>query len=136
MKSIEDREKNLLNATDTMAQFYEEIESFLGILFSNMEREGFSVKGERLRSGTFTVKNLTRRLLASVTTIYVKDIGAEDEPPEDDETDEPEEVGFGGFIHNVRNSVGSADRIFAPSRFSGFGPDWPACESSDTLVMT
>ena len=38
MKSIEEREKNLFNATDTIAQFYDEIESFLDILFGKMGR--------------------------------------------------------------------------------------------------
>ena len=73
MKSLEQREQNLFNATETMAQFYDEIESFLSILYSSMEREGYAVKAERLRSGTFTVKNLTRRLLATASTMYIKD---------------------------------------------------------------
>ena len=73
MKSLEQREQNLFNATETIAQFYDEIESFLSILYSSMEREGFAVKTERLRSGTFTVKNLTRRLLATTSVMYVKD---------------------------------------------------------------
>lgn len=72
MKSLEQREQNLFNATETMAQFYDEIESFLSILYSSMEREGFAVKTERLRSGTFTVKNLTRRLLATASVMYIK----------------------------------------------------------------
>ena len=41
MNSIEEREQNLYNATDTLAQFYDEIESFMDLLFSNMERLGF-----------------------------------------------------------------------------------------------
>ena len=73
MKSLEQREQNLFNATETMAQFYDEIESFLSILYSSMEREGFAVKTERLRSGTFTVKNLTRRLLATASVMHIKD---------------------------------------------------------------
>jgi len=44
MKSLKQREQNLFNATETMAQFYDEIESFLSILYSSMEREGFAVK--------------------------------------------------------------------------------------------
>lgn len=73
MNTLEQREQNLLNATETMAQFYDEIESFLTILRSEMERTGFFIKTERLRSGTFTVKNLTRRLLASASIMYIKD---------------------------------------------------------------
>lgn len=75
MSTLAQQEKNLFNATETMAQFYDEIESFLNILFGNMERAGFTVKTERLRSGTFTVKNLTRRLLAKATVLYIKDGG-------------------------------------------------------------
>ena len=60
MASIDDKEQNLFNATETLAQFYDEIESFLSILFSQMERAGFYTKAERLRSGTFTVNNLSR----------------------------------------------------------------------------
>jgi len=88
MTSIKEREKNLFNATDTLAQFYDEIESFLDILFREMSREGYSLKGERLRSGTFTNRNLTRRLLASTTVMYFK--GAE-EPEEGAEGEEEEE---------------------------------------------
>jgi len=87
MSTIREREENLFNATETMAQFYDEIESFLSILYSNMEREGFAVKTERLRSGTFTVKNLTRRLLATISVMYIKDsakLGEIDEEEEDD----------------------------------------------------
>lgn len=90
MQSIDDREKNLFNATDTVAQFYDEIESFLDILFSSMERLGYSAKSERLRSGTFTVKNLSRRLLATAHVVYVKGVGQTDEAMEDDEADEDE----------------------------------------------
>ncbi len=88
MKSIEEREKNLFNATDTLAQFYDEIESFLDILFSSMERLGYSAKAERLRSGTFTVKNLSRRLLAVANVIYVEGVGQADEAPDEDKPDE------------------------------------------------
>ena len=59
MSSIEDREKNLYNATDTLAQFYDEIESFMGILSGRMERLGFPASEERLRSGTFGVRKFT-----------------------------------------------------------------------------
>ena len=38
MLNIEEREQNLFNATDTIAQFYDEIETFLAILFGHMER--------------------------------------------------------------------------------------------------
>jgi len=88
MKSIEQREQNLFNATDTMAQFYDEIESFLSILYSDMERERFAVKTERLRSGTFTVTNLTRRLLATVSVMYMKDVAG----PADIDEEEEEEI--------------------------------------------
>lgn len=92
MSTLEQREQNLLNATETMAQFYDEIESFLAILYSEMERAGYSIKTERLRSGTFTVKNLTRRLLATASIMYIKDsamIGdIEEEEEEVDEEDD------------------------------------------------
>ncbi len=78
-----------------MAQFYDEIENFLTILGSEMERKGFFIKTERLRSGTFTVKNLTRRLLASASIMYIKDSTGEGEIEEvdvdDDEGIEAEE---------------------------------------------
>lgn len=89
MKSLEQREQNLFNATETMAQFYDEIESFLSILYSSMEREGFAVKTERLRSGTFTVKNLTRRLLATASIMYIKDSAR---PADIDEEEEDEGI--------------------------------------------
>ena len=91
MKSIEQREQNLFNAIETMAQFYDEIESFLSIFYSSMEREGFAVKTERLRSGTFTVKNLTRRMLASVSIMYIKD-SAKLTDIEEEEEDEGIEI--------------------------------------------
>ena len=91
MSSIEEREQNLFNATDTMAQFYDEIETFLAILFGHMERAGYATKSERLRSGTFTVRDLTRRLLASVMVIYVKGIGSEDTLDDDEEQDDEEQ---------------------------------------------
>jgi len=91
MDNIETREQNLFNATDTMAQFYYEIESFLDILYGNMERAGFAAKAERLRSGTFTTKNLTRRLLATATVVYVKDIGPVDDVLDEDEAEDEED---------------------------------------------
>lgn len=90
MSTLEQREQNLLNATETMAQFYDEIESFLTILYSEMERMGFITKIERLRSGTFTVKNLTRRLLASASVMYIKDSTGADEIEEEEVVDEEE----------------------------------------------
>ena len=72
MTSIEEREKNLFNATDTLAQFYDEIESFMGILSGKMERLGYPASEERLRSGTFGIRNLPRRLLASAMVMFVK----------------------------------------------------------------
>ena len=89
--SIEDREKNLFNATDTLAQFYNEIESFTDILSGKMERKGYPSSEERLRSGTFGIRNLPRRLLASAMVMFVKDT---DDAAEDDEPDEePENEG-------------------------------------------
>ena len=73
MTSIEEREKNLYNATDTLAQFYDEIESFMGILSGKMERLGYPASEERLRSGTFGIRNLPRRLLASAMVMFVKE---------------------------------------------------------------
>lgn len=86
--SIEDREKNLHNALDTLAQFYDEIESFMDILSGKMERLGYPASEERLRSGTFGIRNLPRRLLASAMVMYVKDI---DDTAEDEETEEEPE---------------------------------------------
>jgi hypothetical protein len=91
MPSIDEREQNLFNATDTVSQFYYEIETFLSILYGNMERSGFAMKAERLRSGTFTTKNLTRRLLATATVIYVKGAGQAEEALDDEEPEEEEE---------------------------------------------
>lgn len=100
MSSIEEREQNLFNATATLAQFYDEIEGFMDLLFGSMERAGFSAKAERLRSGTFTIGNLPRRLLASATVIYVRDVGEHDDGVDDDVDDEangegPETAGMG-----------------------------------------
>jgi len=87
MNTLEHREQNLFNATETMAQFYDEIESFLSILYSSMERAGFAIKNERLRSGTFAVKNLTRRMLATASIMYIRNnakLGEIDEEEEDE----------------------------------------------------
>ena len=91
MATIDEKEQNLFNATETLGQFYDEIESFLDILYSNMERAGFSAKGERLRSGTFTVNNLSRRLLATATVIYIKGVGDDEEIADGEEIEDPEE---------------------------------------------
>ena len=91
MATIDEKEQNLFNATETLGQFYEETESFLDILYSNMERMGYTAKAERLRSGTFTIRNLPRRLLATATVIYVKGIGESDDEIDDDEPDEDED---------------------------------------------
>jgi len=88
MSKLADREQNLFNATETLAQFYDEIESFFSILYRHMQAYGFTAKAERLRSGTFTVKNLTRRLLATISVMYIK---SADEPEETEEAEEPEE---------------------------------------------
>lgn len=90
--TINDKEKNLFNATETLGQFYDEIESFLAILYSNMERVGFSAKGERLRPGTQTVTNLPRRLLGTATVIYVRGIGEQEDAMDEDELNEEEEL--------------------------------------------
>ena len=92
MSSVEEREQNLFNATDTMAQFYYEIETFLRILYGNMERSGYSAKAERLRSGAFTTKNLTRRLLANATVVYIKAAGQTEDVIDEEETDEEDEA--------------------------------------------
>ncbi len=98
MKSIDEREVNLFNATETLGRFYEEIEAFLDIAYSNMKRLGFTDKGERLLAGTFAVKNLARRLLASVTVMYIRgteeledgaDDGIEEDMEEGDESEKP-----------------------------------------------
>ena len=91
MTSIEEREKNLHNATDTLAQFYDEIESFMGILSGRMERLGYPASEERLRSGTFGIRNLPRRLLASAMVMFVK--GIEDTAEDDEPEEEPENEG-------------------------------------------
>ena len=97
MLSIEEREQNLFNATDTLAQFYDEIETFLAILFGHMERAGYATKGERLRSGTFTIRNLTRRLLASAMVVYVKGVDSDDAmDDEEEQDDEKQDAGNGG----------------------------------------
>jgi hypothetical protein len=98
MTSIEEREKNLYNATDTLAQFYDEIESFMGILSGKMERLGYPASEERLRSGTFGIRNLPRRLLASAMVMYVKGI---EDAVEDDEPEEEEPESEGGETAKV-----------------------------------
>ena len=97
MLSIEEREKNLFNATDTLAQFYDEIETFLAILFGHMKRAGYTSKGDRLRSGTSGIRNLTRRLLATAIVVYVKGGGSEDTlDDEEEQDDEDQDAGKGG----------------------------------------
>ena len=83
MKSVEERERNLLNATDTLAQFYDEIDSFMDILFREMKKMDYTAKAERLRPGTMTIRNLPRRLLGTAMVLYVKDIGEQDEQLEE-----------------------------------------------------
>jgi len=91
MLSIDDREQNLFRATETMAQFYDEIESFLQILRDSMAKADFGLVNWRLRSGTFSYRNLTRRLLATATMMYFK--GSDDTELEDEEAaDEIEEA--------------------------------------------
>lgn len=87
--TIDEREQNLYRATDALAQFYGEIESFLNILFTCMTEHGYTAKTSRLRAGTFTVRNLHRRLLAAATLMYFRGEAAEND--EDDAHDEEEE---------------------------------------------
>jgi hypothetical protein len=91
MVSIDDKERNLFNATETLAQFYDEIESFLSILHSHMGRAGFDTKAERLRSGTITVTNLSRRLLATATVIYIRGVGDDEDIIDAEEIENEEE---------------------------------------------
>ena len=89
--SIEDREKNLFNATDTLAQFYDEIESFTDILSGKMEKKGYPSSEERPKVGYVWHSQSTCRLLASAMVMFVKDT---DDAAEDDEPDEePENEG-------------------------------------------
>lgn len=57
-----------------------------------MDRNGYSLRADRLRPGTFTLKNLARRLLGTATVIYIQAETApeEDEDLEADEIDEDE----------------------------------------------
>ena len=86
MTTIAERETNLCNATDTLAQFYDEIGSFMSILSGKMKRLDYPAREEKLRSGTFGIRNLPRRLLASAMVVFAKDNGIED-AAEDDEAD-------------------------------------------------
>ena len=90
MKSIGDREQNLFNAIDTLAQFYDEIDSFMDILFREMGKAGYTTKAERLRPGTFTVSNLPRRLLGTAMVLYVKGVGDQEEVTGEEEEEEGE----------------------------------------------
>lgn len=90
MKTIDEKEQNLFNATDTLAQFYGEIETFMSIFTNCMEKNGYSLKAERLRPGTMYIKNLTRRLLGSAMVLYAKGAGMEDEGLEDEDIEDVE----------------------------------------------
>jgi hypothetical protein len=92
MISIDDKERNLFNATEILAQFYDEIESFLSILFSQMGRAGCNAKAERLRSGTFTVNNLSRRLLATATVVYIRGESDDEEILDEEEIENEEQA--------------------------------------------
>lgn len=105
MRSIQEREQNLFNATDTLAQFYEEVESFFDILSNKMEREGFTVNAERLRPGTFTLNNLHRRLIGSISVIYIK--GATEGVDEEEELEDEEVVEDG--VQNAKAAIGKAE---------------------------
>jgi hypothetical protein len=60
-----------------------------------MAKLDFPNKAERLRPGTFTTKNLVRRLPATITTIYIPRIQEEDveDEEEEEEGDEGDESG-------------------------------------------
>jgi len=112
MATIDQKEQNLFNATETLGQFYDEIENFLAILYSDMERAGFAAKGERLRSGTFTVKNLSRRLLASATILYIRGVGDEDgEIVDDDEIEDDEDESATAKLGKAELAITSKFRI-------------------------
>ena len=66
----------------------------MGILSGKMERLGYPASEERLRSGTFGIRNLPRRLLASAMVMFVKSIDdtAEDDEPEEEPENEGGEV--------------------------------------------
>lgn len=95
MLSIDEREQNLFRATAAMAQFYEEVESFLRILKERMEEKEFGSVTWRMRSGTFSYTNLTRRLLATATIMYFQDADDQEVDEEDlpEEGEEEEKVG-------------------------------------------
>lgn len=115
MRSIQEREQNLFNATDTLAQFYEEIESFFDILTNKMEREGFPLNAERLQPGTFTLNNLSRRLIGTISVIYVRGIGdSVDEVELDDEVNEDEAHVKAG---TSKAEIGITDELSIPFAF-------------------
>jgi len=111
MKTIEEREQNLFNATETMTQFYDEIESLLSILFTEMERAGFSGKTERLRSGTATTKNLTRRLLATATTMYIKDSSGLEQGDDEQELEDEEDNDEGKKVNDTDVNITKETKI-------------------------
>ena len=92
MRSIDEREQNLFNATDTLAQFYGEIETFMSIYFNYMEKKGYSMRAERLRPGTMYIKNLTRKLLGSSMVLFDKGVKPEEEEEEGFDEEEVEDA--------------------------------------------
>ena len=128
MLNIEEREQNLFNATDTMAQFYDEIETFLAILFGHMERAGYGTKSDRLRSGTFTMRNLTRRLLATAMVVYVKGVGSEDTLDDEEEQDDEEQDTEKGGRAEI--SIQEATRIPFVQIFLFAAKDYPQCKNA------
>jgi len=92
MNSIDEKEQNLYNATDTLAQLYGEIETFMSIYSNCMEKKGYSLKAERLRPGTMYIKNLTRRLLGSAMVVFAKGGKLEEEGFDEEEIEDIEAV--------------------------------------------
>lgn len=90
MRTIDEKEQNLFNATDTLAQFYGEIETFMSIYFNLMEKKGYSMRAERLRPGTMYIHNLTRKLLGSAMVMFAKGVKPEEEGIDEEGIDEEE----------------------------------------------
>ena len=105
MATIEERVTNLRNATATLAQFYAEIEGFMGILSARMEERGYRTNAKRLRPGTLSVRNLPYRLLASATVMFVKekdDMDDDESPDDDEDIDEAVKTGKQEVGHHIR----------------------------------
>ena len=59
--------------------------------FEDALNDCYGTKSDRLRSGTFTMRNLTRRLLATAMVVYVKGVGSEDTLDDEEEQDDEEQ---------------------------------------------